>query len=106
METPSFTQSLARCALFYLPGLSPSFAQAPAAEPLRDARLKPQLLANKRYTMPNSSAAKVPVQSLIHIHTSNDIERLRAELIKQIWPDGYPSSTETVTASSPAFWKG
>jgi hypothetical protein len=100
VKTSSLTQSLARCALFYLAGLTPGFAQVPAAEPPRDARLPPQLLANKCYTTPNSSSAKVPVQSLTQIRTNNDIDRLRADLIKQIWPDGYPTGTETVTASS------
>jgi hypothetical protein len=105
MKTSSLVQSLLRCALFYLAAFTPGFAQTPAAEPPSDARLPQQLLANKCYTTPNSTAEKVPIQSLIHIHTSGDINRLRAELIKQIWPDGYPTGTETVTASSPTVGK-
>jgi hypothetical protein len=105
VKTSSLTQSLARCALFYLAGLTPGFAQAPADEPPRDARLPPQLLANRCYTRPNPSAAKLPIQSLTQIRTNNDIDRLRADLIKQIWPGGYPTGTETVTSSSPTSGK-
>jgi hypothetical protein len=100
VKTSLLTQSLARCAVFYVVGLTPGLAQEPASEAPRDAGLPPQLVANKCYTKPNSSPANVPVQSLTQIRTNNDIDRLRADLIKQIWPDGYPTGKKTVTASS------
>lgn len=105
METLSFTRSLACGALLYVAGLSPSFAQGHDTEPLRDARLKPQLRARQCYTAPSSTVAKMPAESLTHIQTSADVDRLRGELIKQIWPDGYPTSAGAVTASAPTSGK-
>ena len=71
----------------------------PAAEVPRGAQLPAGLLASKCYTTPAPSGGGVPIESLTQIRTSADVDRLRADLIKQIWPSGYPTGTSTVTAS-------
>jgi hypothetical protein len=99
VNTLSRPRSLAACAFIYLAGLTPVFAQAPAAEAPLGAKLPPPLLANKCYTSFGQSAG-VPIESLTHIRTNTDVERLRADLIKQIWPRGYPTGTSSVAASA------
>jgi hypothetical protein len=98
VNTLSRPRSLAAGAFIYLAGLTPVFAQTPATEAPRGAKLPPPLLANKCYTSSGQSAG-VQIESLTQIRTNADVERLRADLINQIWPRGYPTGTSSVAAS-------
>jgi hypothetical protein len=93
VNTSSLRQSLAGCALTCLAVLTPGLVQAQATEAPQGALLPPGLLANKSYTTPAPSAAVAPIESLTQIRASSDVERLRADSIKQIWPDGFPTGT-------------
>lgn len=99
VNTVSLRHSWVGCALTCLAAFAPVVTHAQATEAPSGAPLPPGLLANKCYTTPAPSSAVVPIESLTQIRTGSDVERLRAELIKQIWPGGFPADASSVTAS-------
>jgi hypothetical protein len=102
VNTSTLARSLVGCAAVYFGALTPGFAQAPAAEVPRGAALPAGLLANKCYTTNQGSSAAPSIESLTQIRSNEDVARLRADLIKQIWPQGIPAGSSNVSVSATA----
>ena len=72
-------------------------APSAGAEGQSAPKLPPELVAKNCYTAVDASFSSINWQSYIHIKSDADVQALRAALIRQIWPDGLPSGTSTVT---------
>ncbi len=62
------------------------------------AALPANLVANRCYTTVDSSLAGVDVDSQIHIHSGEDVQRLRSKLVAEIWPGGFPNGVMPASA--------
>lgn len=73
------------------------FAVSVPAAAVDEAKLRPELVANRCFTDVDPSFSNINWQSDIHIKSEADVQALRAALIKQIWPQGFPSGSSNVT---------
>ena len=93
MQTPRLTVG----AILAMASWAMMLAVAMPAAAVDEAQLRPELVAKRCFTDIDPSFSNVNWQADIHIKSDADVQALRAALIRQIFPQGFPTGSANVT---------